>query len=62
MSKKKANLSINTIVIIILLVIVLVVLVLILTGGMKSISGTLWQKIKSALNLWNASDVKIPTK
>ncbi|MCS7134287.1 MAG: hypothetical protein NZ889_00285 [Candidatus Pacearchaeota archaeon] len=56
--KKGVELSINTIVIIILLLIVLVILVLILTGAMKDISSSIWTKIKNALGLWNASQVK----
>lgn len=58
MQKKGAELSINTIIILILLIIALVVLVLIFTGAMKGISSSIWTKIKNALGLWNASEIK----
>jgi len=57
-NKKGSELSMSTIVIIIILIIVLVVVVLIFTGGMKGISTSIWDKIKSALGLWNASEVR----
>ncbi|UCD21148.1 MAG: hypothetical protein JSW08_01215 [archaeon] len=56
-NKKGAELSINTVIIIIILLIALVILVLIFTGGMKSISSTIWDKIKSAITLWDAAGV-----
>ncbi|MEM4641264.1 MAG: hypothetical protein QXW65_01980 [Candidatus Pacearchaeota archaeon] len=58
MQKQGAELSINTIIVIILLIIALVILVLIFTGNMKDISSNIWSKIKSALGLWNASEIK----
>jgi len=57
-SKKKAELSINTIVIIIILIVVLVVVLLIFTGGMKSIGSSLWSTIKSALDIFKSPNMK----
>jgi hypothetical protein len=56
--KKGVELSMNTLVIIIILIIVLVVMILIFTGSMKGIESSLWVKIKNALGLWNASEMK----
>jgi hypothetical protein len=56
--KKRAELSINTIVILIILIVVLVVVILIFTGAMKGISSGLWDKIKSVLTIFKASDIQ----
>lgn len=58
MSKKGAELSINTIIIVILAIIVLVVVLLIFSSSMKQIASNITERIRSVFGFWNASQYK----
>ena len=57
-NKKGIELSINTIIIIILALIALIVIVFIFSGAMRQVASNLMIKLKNALGLWNASQIK----
>ncbi len=58
MNKRGVELGINTIIIIILTIIVLIVLLLIFSEAMRDFTADLFTKLKNALNLWNATQIK----
>ncbi len=58
MNKKGVELSINTIIIIILAILVLIVILFIFSGAMRDFAANLFAKLKTALGLWNSTQIQ----
>lgn len=58
MDKKGAELSINTLIIVILAVVVLVILLFIFSSASREFAANIFAKLKTALGLWNATEIK----